>query len=99
MACRSAANSTISTRARLPPPSAAARRSDGGCLQNSQPPPASTPAPAKPEKTPMNSQLFPIPDLAHALHDRFCDLGLTHVLNESAGAPDIPAPGLHFIFR
>ena len=33
--------------------------------------------------------------LARALHNGSGDLDLTHVANESAGAPDIPAPGLH----
>jgi hypothetical protein len=43
---------------------------------------------------------FPrLPDLARALHGTYGDLGLTHVLNGIAGAPEIPAPGLHYFFN
>jgi hypothetical protein len=38
-------------------------------------------------------------DLARRLHEGDCDLVLLTVSNEIAGAPEIPAPGLHFIME
>jgi hypothetical protein len=37
-----------------------------------------------------------LPDLARGLHEEGCDLALVTVSNEIAGAPEIPAPGLHY---
>src|ERR1700722_5922423 len=104
MACPWAANSITWTRAPSPPRSAAGPRFEPAdsvaCPQNSQDAPALGSAPARLPQIQKNQQGFgrcrswPAPCITVFA----ISVSLT-VLNEIAGAPEIPAPGLHYYFR